>query len=68
MKEVRAVIASCRLVHDFLGSNDMLKVSRDDVNCIIPKIKQYPVNARSLANKKHFDGLNSIEIIEKIKI
>lgn len=67
MKEVRAVIASCRLVHDFLGSNDMFKVSRDDVNCIIPKIKQYPVNAKSLANKKHFDGLNSIEIIEKNK-
>lgn len=66
-KEIKAVVTACRLVHDLLGSSDMANVSRDDVNRIIPLLKQFPANARSLANKKHFDGLSATQIIEKNK-
>ncbi|MBY8072643.1 site-specific integrase [Vibrio fluvialis] len=66
-KELNAVVASCRLVHELLGSSDMSTVSRDDVNRIIPDIKAFPVNARGLANRKHFAGLNGSEIIRKNK-
>lgn len=64
-KEVKAVVAACRLVHDLLGSSDMSRVSRDDVNLIIPKIKLFPKNARGTANKKHFDGLSASAILKK---
>ncbi|WGK80558.1 site-specific integrase [Vibrio aestuarianus] len=66
-KGINAVIVSCRLVHELLGCSDMANVSRDDVNRIIPDIKAFPANARSLANRKHFADLNCIEIIEKNK-
>ncbi len=67
MKEVEAVIHACRLVHDLLGTNDMAKVSRDDVNRIIPDVKLFPKNARGTANKKHFGNLNARDILEKNK-
>ncbi|PMG72688.1 hypothetical protein BCU85_19305 [Vibrio lentus] len=67
MKEVKAVMSACRLAHELLGSSDMASVSRDDVNRIVPKIKLFPANARVNANKKHFDGLDAVEIIEKNK-
>lgn len=66
-KEAKAVLTSCRLVHELLGSPDMSNVSRDDVNRIIPQLKLFPKNARGTANKKHFDGLSAHEIIHKNK-
>ena len=66
-KELNAMAASCRLVHELLGSSNMINVSRDDVNRIIPDIKAFPSNARGLANRKYFAGLNGPEIIAKNK-
>lgn len=65
LKEIKAVKASCRLVHDLLGSNNMANVSRQDANRVIPYIKLFPKNARTPANRKHFGDLGTKEIIEK---
>lgn len=67
VKTVQAVISSCRLVHDLLGSNNISKITRDDVNRIIPKVKLFPKNAYLKKNAKNFDGLTAQEIIEKNK-
>ncbi len=66
-KETKAIKSAFRLVHELLECSDVSSVGRDDVNRIIPEIKRFPKAARSSANKKHFDGLNVFEIIERNK-
>lgn len=65
VKEVEAVVIACLLTHELIGSNDMSSINRDQVNNVIPLLKKYPKNAKSLHNKKHFSGLTAKEIISK---
>ncbi|NOH44474.1 site-specific integrase [Vibrio cyclitrophicus] len=64
LKEVKAICASCRLVHDLLGTTNMASVDRDGVNRIIPDLKNYVAHARGFTNKKLLDGLNARQILE----
>ncbi|MEZ9782342.1 DUF6538 domain-containing protein [Vibrio cyclitrophicus] len=65
-KNQKAIRAGTLLLHEFLETNDMCGFNQIDVSRILPMVIQFPKNARSL-HKKHFDGLNAFEVIEKNK-